>query len=81
MIDVRLFSKDDCQLCDEAKEVLARVQKEIPFTLTESKIVPGEPSFDQFKDSIPVVTINGSLAFTYRVDEQTLRRRLRDISR
>jgi hypothetical protein len=33
MILVELFSKEDCHLCEEALEVLKKVQREIPFML------------------------------------------------
>jgi len=80
VIDVRIYSKEDCHLCDEAKEVLARVRRDIPFTLNEMRIAPGDPSYEMYKEMIPVVTINGALAFRYRVNEQELRRALRDAS-
>lgn len=33
MLHLTLFSGTDCQLCDEAAEVLAEVAREVPFTL------------------------------------------------
>jgi len=77
MILVELYSGNDCSLCEEAKMVLQKVQREIPFTLREIKLVPGDEYHEEYKELIPVVHINKVLAFKYRVTEQMLRIRLR----
>jgi len=74
---VEIYSKTDCHLCEEAKEILRRVQREIPFELTEIDISGESPLFEHLKEDIPVVFINGRKAFKYRIDEGKLRRRLR----
>ncbi len=77
MILVELFSKDECHLCEQAKAVLEKVRGDIPFTLKEIKISPGDAEFESYKESVPVVLINHEPAFRYTIDEETLRRRLR----
>ncbi len=77
MIRVELFSTEDCHLCQEAKAVLLRVQREIPFTLEERKIIPGDPSYETYKEKVPVVFINNEEIFHYRVIERALREKLR----
>ena len=77
MILVELYSGQDCHLCEEAKAVLLKVQKEIPFTLKEIKLVPGDEYYEEYKELIPVVHINKVLAFKYRVTETMLKIRLR----
>jgi glutaredoxin len=73
---VELYTKRDCCLCDEAKQVLARVRAELPFELAEIDI-EGDPALlERFRTEIPVVFIGGRKAFKYRVDERALRRRL-----
>ena len=76
MIIVDLYSRDDCPLCDDAKGVLETVQKEIPFTLRETKIIPGDQYFEEYKEMVPVVHINKVFAFKYRVNEGMLKFRL-----
>jgi glutaredoxin len=76
MIFVELFSKENCHLCKEALGVLRKVQREIPYSLLERKIVSEDPSHVHFKDRIPVVFINHKEAFHFRVDERALRKRL-----
>lgn len=77
---VELYSKEDCHLCNEAREVLERVQKQIPFRLREFKLTPGDPSFDDFKELFPVVHINKVPAFKYRVSENMLKIKLQQIA-
>lgn len=81
MTVVELYSTHNCHLCDEARTVLERVRKEIPFDLSEIKIAPGDPWYDQFKGSIPVIYVEKKFAFQYRVDEVTLRNLLTKIRR
>lgn len=76
MILVELFTKQECSLCSDALIILERVQREIPFTLHEVTILPGDPWFEEYHELVPVVHINREFAFKYRVHEQTLRIRL-----
>ena len=73
---VTIYSKPDCPLCDEAKEVLERVRASIPFELEEVDIRSDSELFDRFRYDIPVVFVDGNKAFKHRVDETALRRRL-----
>ncbi|MCZ6820134.1 MAG: glutaredoxin family protein [Calditrichaeota bacterium] len=75
-IKVEIFSKRDCPLCDIAKAILVKVQEEIPFELQTIDITGDRELFSEYKEQIPVIFINGSKAFKYRVDESELRKRL-----
>lgn len=77
MVLVEIFSKDECCLCDEAKEVLRKVQNEIPFDLQEIKIQDDENLIREYGTKIPVVFINGRMAFKYHVYELELKDKLR----
>ncbi len=76
MIQVELYGKADCPLCDDAKAVLAKVRAQLPFDLVEVDIERDAKLFEQFKDDIPVVYVDGRKAFKYRIDEAALIRRL-----
>ena len=76
MILVELFSKRDCHLCDEAKAVLDKVQRDIPFTLKEIKLAEGDDLFGEYGEIVPVVRIDKVVAFKYRVSEKMLKIRL-----
>ncbi len=61
---LELFSKDDCALCDEAKELIHRVNNDFHFTVTETKLKPGDPGFPKFEKKFPVlVASNGKQIF------------------
>jgi glutaredoxin len=76
MIIVEIFSGHGCHLCERAKEVLVHIQRRHPFELRETVVREGDALFDQMKDRIPVIHINGRYAFHYRVREEELIRRL-----
>jgi thiol-disulfide isomerase/thioredoxin len=75
-MQVEIYSKADCPLCDEAKAVLEKVRREIPFELIEVDILQDPKLFEQFKLDVPVVYVDGRKAFKHRVDERELARRL-----
>ncbi len=75
-IKVEIYSKPDCHLCDEAKALLVKIQKEIPFEISEVDITQHAALFEEFKEQIPVVFINGRKAFKYHVDESEFRKRI-----
>lgn len=77
---VTLYSKPDCHLCEVARERIAGVQKQVPFAL-ETVDITGDPAlYEQYKERIPVVLVNGEEAFVYRVSEKYLARKLRALS-
>lgn len=67
---VELYSKDDCHLCDNVKNVMLNVRKRIPFHLVEIKIREGMEEYERFKDRVPVVYIDKRFGFQYRVGEK-----------
>ncbi|KER09042.1 MAG: glutaredoxin [[Candidatus Thermochlorobacteriaceae] bacterium GBChlB] len=77
MVLVELYSKDGCCLCDEAKEVLLKVKREIPFELHEVKVQDDDYLTKEYGTKIPVVFINGRMAFKYHVYELELKDKLR----
>jgi len=76
VIRVQVYSKRDCHLCDEVKGTLLRVRREIPFHLDEVDIEAAPELWETYKERIPLIFVNGRLAFKFRVDEAALRRRL-----
>ena len=76
MIHVEVYGKRQCHLCEEVKATLRKVQREILFDLREVDIESTPDLYETYKERIPLVFINGRLAFKFRVDEKTLRQRL-----
>jgi len=75
-IQVKVYSKDDCCLCDDVKEVLKKVQSDISFEIVKVDITKDSKLFEEYKEQIPVVFINGKKAFKYRMSEGELRKKL-----
>ncbi len=80
MIEVVLYGRDGCCLCDDARAILERVRARHPFALTERDIEVDEALLRAYLERIPVVTIEGDEVFELFVDEAALERRLTDLS-
>ncbi len=80
MILVELYWKDDCRNCDDARAVLEKVGKTIPFALRETKLLPGDDLYDEYKDQVPVIHINKVPAFRYRLNESLFRIKLQQVA-
>ena len=77
MVNVTVFFKKDCHLCDAAKETLLKVQKEFPFSLTEIDIEKDKTAFEKYRHLIPVIEVDGKEVFNYRVNENEMKKLLR----
>ena len=76
-MDVEIYSKPDCSLCEEAKEILREVATRVAFRLTEINIETDPALFERFRYDIPVVFIDGQKAFKHRLERRALEARLR----
>ncbi|MBI3301676.1 MAG: glutaredoxin family protein [Deltaproteobacteria bacterium] len=77
MLALILYTRPDCHLCAEMKEVVARVARDFPHTFTEIDI-SGKPELEsRFGLEVPVLLVNGRKAFKYRVAARELRDRLK----
>jgi glutaredoxin len=76
VIRVAVYGKRECALCDEVKATLLAVRTEIPFVLDEVDIEATPELREAYEERIPLVFVNGRLAFKFRVDEAALRHRL-----
>jgi glutaredoxin len=66
---VRIYSKPNCCLCDQAKAVLERVRERLPFELVEEDIRANPETFAAWRYDIPVVIIDGRDTFKLRLEE------------
>jgi hypothetical protein len=85
-IAVTLVSKPGCHLCDEARDVVARVLAEVALEAStpvinfeERSIFDDAELLDRFAEEIPVVLINGRVHNIYRVDPVRLRAALLEV--
>ncbi len=75
MRKITFFTKVDCTLCTGALYVVKRVKQGIDFELEIVDIAePGnEIWFEQYRNDIPVVHLDGQEIFRHRVNERSLR--------
>ena len=79
MIVVEMISKDECHLCDLAREALVKAQGIFPFELRQTKIREGDILYETYGQRVPVVLINDEVAFQYKVREDELLAKLRSL--
>lgn len=75
-MNVELYSKPGCHLCEQAKAVLLEVQGSIPFELLEVDISRDPLLQERFGTEIPVVFIDGKAWFRHRLKRDELVNRL-----
>ena len=80
-ITLEILTKKDCGLCDEAKIIVDRVLKDYTARLITTDIESDDDLFEQYKERIPVLKINGEEHFVFKVHEITLRKKLDKIIR
>jgi glutaredoxin len=72
-----VYTAHGCSLCLRAIEVVERVRAELGFEL-ELVDIDGQPDLEAlYREFLPVLEIDGERAFTYFVDPDALRARLR----
>jgi glutaredoxin len=71
---IKILSKPDCHLCDEAKETIQRVTKRLPIEMEVINIEKDPDLFNQYRYDIPVIFLDERKIFKHRVDEQKLRK-------
>jgi glutaredoxin len=72
-----LYTRNDCCLCEEMKEVVRRVAQSFALTVQESDVDSSAELREQYGTEVPVLLINGRKAFKYRVTAKELESRLR----
>jgi len=70
---VTIYGKKECCLCDEAMEILQKVNASLPFDLEKIDISGNAGLLEKFGLKIPVIFVDGVEAFRYRVNENRLR--------
>lgn len=80
-IQIDIYSRPGCHLCDEAKEVVERLRQRHSFALRIINIEEDPALETAYGTEIPVVFINGNKAFKYRVDEAELEKKVKRLWR
>lgn len=62
-MDITLYTKPGCHLCDHLKDDLAALRREIPFSVVERNIEADPVDFDRFRYLIPVLAVGETLLY------------------
>lgn len=79
MIEVTLYSKENCPLCDEAEEALQTLRSKWEFQLTKKNIYEDDTLLELYQLRIPVIEVNGQIIAEGIIDEVRLSRDLEKI--
>ena len=74
---VKFYTKEECPLCETALEIIMQVAESIDFELNMLDITQDNNLMMRFGTEIPVVEINGDIAFKYRVNKKEFIRLLK----
>ena len=70
---VTFYSRVGCHLCDDAREVVARVCEDLGESYDEVDVDSDGDLVDRFGDEVPVTFVDGRQHDFWRVDEARLR--------
>ncbi len=73
---VRLYTKPGCHLCDEVKAQIRAANCSELYELEEINIETDPALMELYGLKIPVITINGTVAFRYRINPAAFREAL-----
>lgn len=77
MWEITLYTRKDCCLCEEMKEVVRKVAGEFPLEVKELDVDSATDLQEKYGNEVPVLFIDGRKAFKYRVTERELKKRLK----
>ena len=79
LLEIVLYTRAGCHLCDETKEIIRGAQAETPFAFHEVDIDLDPELRQRYNEEVPVVFMDGKKVFKYRIDPREFRRRLKGV--
>ncbi|MDO8636050.1 MAG: glutaredoxin family protein [Dehalococcoidia bacterium] len=76
MIRLTFYSKPNCPLCDEARDMLEDVNQEFALVVTEINILRSPAIYEKYKYIIPVLELENGQVVKARFTEAELRKAL-----
>lgn len=73
---VRLYTRHQCHLCEEAKQTILELKKHYSFLLEEIDIAQDDKLTEQFGLMIPVVFVDGEEVLYGQINKTKLSKRL-----
>lgn len=71
---VRLYSRPDCSVCEQAAALLQKLRGDFDFELENVNIEEDPALKERLASQVPVVTINGGNRVATEISEERLRR-------
>ena len=75
--ELLIYTRKDCCLCDEMKNVIHQVAAHTPLALEEIDVDASPETQEEYGNEVPVLFINGRKAFKYRVTREELEKKLK----
>lgn len=72
-----IYTRKDCCLCDEMKNVILQIAAQTPLALEEIDVDGAPETQEKYGGEVPVLFINGRKAFKYRVTREELEKKLK----
>ncbi len=73
MLELTLYTRPGCHLCDDAAVALRRLQADLPFTFSETNIDLDPSLRERYGDQIPVIAAGERLVARAPIVERRLR--------
>ncbi len=80
MITVDFYTRPQCPLCEDAKQLLIMLQDDYEFKLEEHNIELNEKWTEEYGLMIPVINIKGNTVQAGRIDLDELSKRLHEFT-
>ena len=81
VLEVTLYTRSGCHLCDEAKSQIAPILAEFDAKLREINIDADPSLCEQFNVDVPVIFVGGRKVAKHRVDLRQFRHQLAEARR
>lgn len=76
-VRLTLYGRDGCHLCEDARQVVERVARDLPIELREIDIEAHDELLRDYLERIPVLAHRGEVWFEFEVEEARLRELVR----
>ena len=73
MIEVTVYSRSNCHLCEASLEVISEIRNEFEFTITKILIDGNAELEEKYGEQVPVILINNAPHDFFRVDPERFR--------
>jgi glutaredoxin len=70
---ITLISRPGCHLCDEARDVIERVARDLNVQWVERSLLDEPALNDAYEEQVPVTLVDGEMHDYWGVDENRLR--------